>query len=66
MSLKVKPARMTVMINGIEQTVAVLILDEDNGNVEIEYSGTTANISNLASTNISYSGTTATIGGNNG
>lgn len=64
MSLKVKPARMTVMIDGIEQTVTVLILDEDNGNVEIEYSGTTANISNLASTNISYSGTTATIGGN--
>ncbi len=64
MSLKVKPARITVMMDGVEQTVSVLILDEDNGGIEIEYSGTTAEISNLASTNISYSGTTVTIGGN--
>lgn len=64
MAVKVKPAQITVVMDGVEQTVSVLILDEDSGSVEIEYSGTTANIGNLASTNISYSGNTATIGGN--
>jgi len=68
MAIRVRVAQMTANINGRQQTINVLIAPQSgpapSEELSIEYQGTTATISGLASTNVSYNGTTATVGGN--
>lgn len=66
MSLKVKTATITAIVDGMEKAVKILIVDESESpageNISISFNDGTATIRGLNNLNVSYSGTTAIIG----
>lgn len=66
MSLKVKTATITAIVDGMEKAVKILIVDESESpaeeDISIGFNNGTATIRGLNNLNVSYSGTTAIIG----